>query len=136
GSLNMQRLPLISWQTLSAIQRVCRENAPLKAVARTRKMPMRYRATPLSTSAVADFHLIADRRPVIVSVFVVFSALAQAVRAGQSARLASQLHRSSCRDAAASRVFSSFDQLWIGDALAVCGCEQRIDAIPFLCVAT
>jgi hypothetical protein len=54
-----------------------------------------------------------------------------AIREGRSAQRVSELHRSSYPDAAVSRAFLSFDQLRIGDPLAVCGSEQRVDAIAF-----
>src|SRR5947207_2044479 len=61
---------------------------------------------------------------------------ALAIRAGLSAQRVSELHRSSYPDAAVCRAFvSSFDQLRIGDPLAVRRGEQRIDAIAFLGVA-
>jgi hypothetical protein len=64
-----------------------------------------------------------------VSVSCVSFLLALAILADRSAQIASELHQSSCPGVTVSPAFSSFDQLRIGDPLAVCGSEKRIDAI-------
>ena len=66
---------------------------------------------------------------------VSFSFPAKVVLAGQSAHTVSELHRSSYLDGKVSPVFSSFDQLRIGDPLAVRSSEKRVDAITFLRIA-
>src|SRR5438309_8239859 len=58
-----------------------------------------------------------------------------AIRADLSVQHAGEPHRSSYPDAAACRAFSSFDQLRIGNPLAVRSGEQRIDAIAFFGIA-
>ena len=61
------------------------------------------------------------------------SPCALASRAGLSVRRVLEPHRSSYPDTAACRAFvSSFDQLRIGDPLALRGGEQCIDTITFL----
>ena len=57
------------------------------------------------------------------------------VHEDRSAQIALELHRSSYRDEMASLASLSFNQLRIGDSLAVRGGEKRVDAIAFLGVA-
>src|SRR6516225_9177884 len=64
-----------------------------------------------------------------------FWAWLEAAHADSSARPASELHRSSCRGVAASLASSSFDQLWIGNSLAIRRGEQRVDSIAFFRIA-
>src|SRR6266404_3165463 len=90
---------------------------------------------PLKDVAAAVMRSAGMRSPCL-SPSCAFSSSAGEARADLSAQLASELHRSPYPGGTVSRAFWSFDQLRIGDPLAVCGGQQRINTIAFLGVAT
>lgn len=66
-----------------------------------------------------------------------FKVAALEVHADLFAHIAAEPHRNSYRDGTASPVsFSSFDQLWISDPPALCGSEERVDAIALAIFAS
>jgi hypothetical protein len=61
--------------------------------------------------------------------------LALATHAGQSERSVSEPHQSSDLSVTVCLAFWSFNQLRVGNPLAICRDKQRIDPIAFLCLS-
>lgn len=70
-----------------------------------------------------------ERWTAMMTVFVSFQLWAFATHLKRSAQTASRLRRSPYRYGGACLAFSSCDQLWIGDPLAIGGGEKRVDPI-------